>query len=38
MARFLAVNALLFGLFWLAGAGIWYGRSGLWRWRRGYRW
>ena len=25
MARFLAVNALMFGLFWLAGAGIWYG-------------
>ena len=24
MARFLVVNALLFGLFWLAGAGIWY--------------
>ena len=28
MARFLAVNALLFGLFWLAGAGIWY--WGVW--------
>src|SRR3981189_461598 len=24
MARFLAVNALMFALFWLAGAGIWY--------------
>jgi fatty acid desaturase len=24
MARFLCLNALLFGLFWLAGAGIWY--------------
>jgi fatty acid desaturase len=24
MARFLAVNALLFALFWLAGAGIWF--------------
>jgi fatty acid desaturase len=24
MARFLAVNALLFGLCWLAGVGIWY--------------
>jgi len=24
MARFLAVNAVLFGLFWLAGAGIWF--------------
>jgi fatty acid desaturase len=28
MARFLAVNAALFGLFWLAGAGIWY--WGVW--------
>ena len=28
MARFLAVNALMFGLFWLAGAGIWY--LGVW--------
>jgi fatty acid desaturase len=28
MARFLAVNALLFMLFWLAGAGIWY--FGIW--------
>src|SRR3954463_12074205 len=28
MARFLCVNALLFGLFWLAGAGIWY--VGVW--------
>jgi fatty acid desaturase len=25
MLRFLIANALLFGLFWLAGAGIWYG-------------
>ena len=24
MARFLAVNAVLFGLFWLAGVAIWY--------------
>jgi fatty acid desaturase len=24
MARFLAVNAILFALFWLAGAGIWF--------------
>ena len=24
MARFLTVNAIMFGLFWLAGAGIWY--------------
>jgi fatty acid desaturase len=24
MARFLYVNAILFGLFWLAGAGIWF--------------
>jgi fatty acid desaturase len=28
MARFLCVNAVLFGLFWLAGAGIWY--WGVW--------
>lgn len=28
MARFLAVNALLFALCWLAGAGIWY--FGVW--------
>jgi fatty acid desaturase len=28
MARFLAVNALMFVLFWLAGAGIWY--IGVW--------
>jgi fatty acid desaturase len=28
MARFLAVNALMFVLFWLAGAGIWY--LGVW--------
>ena len=28
MARFLCLNALLFGLFWLAGAGIWY--WGVW--------
>jgi fatty acid desaturase len=28
MVRFLAVNALLFGLFWLAGAGVWY--FGVW--------
>ena len=28
MARFLCVNAVLFGLFWLAGAGIWY--LGVW--------
>jgi fatty acid desaturase len=28
MQRFLAVNALLFGLFWLAGAGIWF--FGVW--------
>src|ERR1700704_895477 len=28
MARFLGVNVLLFGLFWLAGAGIWY--FGVW--------
>src|SRR5205085_10483849 len=28
MARFLCVNAVLFGLFWLAGAGIWY--FGVW--------
>src|SRR4030081_4949 len=28
MARFLAVNAVLFGLFWLAGAGIWF--WGVW--------
>jgi fatty acid desaturase len=28
IARFLAVNALLFVLFWLAGAGIWY--FGVW--------
>ena len=28
MLRFLAVNALLFVLFWLAGAGIWY--FGVW--------
>jgi fatty acid desaturase len=28
MARFLCVNALLFGLFWLAGAGIWF--VGVW--------
>src|SRR5579862_5485454 len=28
MARFLAVNALMFVLFWLAGAGIWY--FGVW--------
>ncbi len=24
MARFLGVNAVLFGLFWLAGAGVWF--------------
>jgi fatty acid desaturase len=24
MARFLAVNALMFALFWLAGAGVWF--------------
>jgi len=24
MVRFLAVNALLFGLFWIVGAGVWY--------------
>jgi fatty acid desaturase len=28
MARFLAVNALMFALFWLAGADIWY--FGVW--------
>jgi fatty acid desaturase len=28
MARFLAVNALMFVLFWLAGAGVWY--FGVW--------
>jgi fatty acid desaturase len=28
MARFLAVNAVMFVLFWLAGAGIWY--WGVW--------
>jgi fatty acid desaturase len=28
MARFLTVNALIFALFWLAGAGIWY--FGVW--------
>jgi fatty acid desaturase len=28
MARFLCVNAVLFGLFWLAGAGIWF--FGVW--------
>jgi len=28
MARFLGVNALMFGLFWLGGAGIWY--LGVW--------
>src|SRR5437588_4385529 len=28
MARFLWVNAVLFGLFWLAGAGIWF--FGVW--------
>jgi fatty acid desaturase len=28
MLRFLGVNALLFALFWLAGAGIWY--VGVW--------
>jgi fatty acid desaturase len=28
MARFLVLNALLFGLFWLAGAGVWY--FGVW--------
>lgn len=28
MLRFLGVNALLFGLFWLAGAGIWF--WGVW--------
>src|SRR3954453_3438785 len=28
MARFLWVNAVLFGLFWLAGAGVWY--FGVW--------
>src|SRR6185437_11546795 len=28
MARFLAVNALLFALSWLAGAGVWY--FGVW--------
>jgi fatty acid desaturase len=28
MARFLGVNAVLFGLFWLAGAGVWY--WGVW--------
>lgn len=28
MQRFLGVNALLFGLFWLAGAGIWF--FGVW--------
>jgi fatty acid desaturase len=28
MARFLGINALMFGLFWLAGAGIWY--WGVW--------
>jgi len=28
MARFLAVNALLFGLFWIAGAGVWF--FGVW--------
>jgi fatty acid desaturase len=28
MARFLCVNAVLFGLFWLAGAGIWF--WGIW--------
>jgi fatty acid desaturase len=28
MARFLAVNVLMFALFWLAGAGIWY--FGVW--------
>lgn len=28
MQRFLAVNAVLFGLFWLAGAGIWF--FGVW--------
>jgi len=28
MARFLGLNALLFGLFWIAGAGIWFG--GVW--------
>jgi fatty acid desaturase len=25
MLRFLIANALVFGLFWLAGAGVWYG-------------
>jgi fatty acid desaturase len=28
MARFLGANAVLFGLFWLAGAGIWF--WGIW--------
>ena len=28
MARFLAVNAVLFGLFWLLGAGVWF--WGVW--------
>jgi fatty acid desaturase len=28
MARFLGANALLFGLFWLAGAGVWF--WGIW--------
>ena len=28
MARFLAVNVSLFGLFWIAGAGVWY--FGVW--------
>jgi fatty acid desaturase len=28
MTRFLCLNAVLFGLFWLAGAGIWY--WGVW--------
>jgi len=38
MARFLAVNALLFTLFWLMGAGIWFWASGCWRWRPGCLW
>ena len=28
MARFLAINAVLFGLFWLSGAGVWF--WGVW--------
>ena len=38
MARFLAVNAILFSLFWLAGAASGFGASGYSRWRPGCRW